>query len=37
VTQSVLLTGTKHTVRLTAVGNSGPNLDAMTVRPVALE
>jgi hypothetical protein len=32
-TRSILLTAGRHMVRLTAVGKSGPNLDALTVRP----
>jgi uncharacterized delta-60 repeat protein len=31
VTQSVLLTPGNHKIRLTAVGSSGPNLDALTI------
>ena len=31
---SVLLTAGRHTIRLTATGLSGPNLDALTVRAV---
>jgi hypothetical protein len=32
VTRSVLLGAGRHTVRLSAVGQGGPNLDALTVR-----
>ena len=35
VTRTVLLAPGRHTVRLTAVGQSGPNLDALTVTPGA--
>jgi hypothetical protein len=31
-TRSVLLTAGRHTIRLTATGNSGANVDALTVR-----
>jgi hypothetical protein len=35
VSQPVTLSAGRHTVRLTAIGNSGPNLDALTVRPAS--
>jgi hypothetical protein len=36
-TRSVLLSAGRHTVRLTAAGLSGPNLDALTIRPAAVQ